>query len=102
MLKVSITSLFLLGSTLALLQNCGTSKVSASQGGFSHSGIYFGKHFPQNYQKGIIDGCKTAKGHYTKSHQLFRTNDDYNNGWFLGRNRCKDLLEIDKNGDLLS
>ena len=97
MLKVSITSLFILGITLLLLQNCGSSKVSASQGGFTHSGIYFGKHFPPNYQQGIVDGCTTAKGNYKKSHNLFNTSADYYNGWFLGRNRCRHLLVVEEN-----
>ena len=90
------TSLFILSTTLLLLQNCGASKVPASQGGFTHSGIYFGKHFPANYQQGIVDGCTTAKGTYKKSHRLFNTSRDYNNGWFLGRSRCRHLLVIEK------
>ena len=97
MLKVGIASLFLVGSTLLLLQNCGSSKVPASQGGFTHSGIYFGKHFPPNYQQGIVDGCTTAKGNYKKSHNLFNTSIDYYNGWFLGRNRCRNLLIVEEN-----
>ncbi|PTB83884.1 hypothetical protein C9926_00630 [Sulfurovum lithotrophicum] len=97
MLKVNITSLFLMTSTLLLIQNCGSSKVPASQGGFTHSGIYFGKHFPAKYKQGIIDGCTTAKGNYKKSHRLFNTNTDYNSGWFLGRNRCRHLLVVEEN-----
>ena len=37
-----------------------------------------------------------------KNHiSLFNNNIDYNDGWFLGRNRCKHLLVIDdeKEGD---
>ena len=87
---------------LLILQSCGTSKVTASQGGFYYSNIYFGKHFPPKYQQGIKDGCKTSKGYYTKSHSLFKDSGDYYNGWFLGRNRCKHLLKINENGDLIS
>jgi len=103
MLKVSFTSLFLVAIMLLVLQSCGTSKVPASQGGFTHSGIYFGKHFPPNYQQGIVDGCTTAKGIYKKSHKLFNSNSNsnYYNGWFLGRNRCRVLLRINENGDLI-
>ena len=101
MRKGSITSLCIIATSLFLLQNCGSSKVPAREGGFSYSGIYFGKHFPTNYQQGIVDGCTTAKGYYKKSHRLFNTNIDYYNGWFLGRNRCKNLLKIDENGDLM-
>ena len=64
MIKRSTSSLLIFGITLFTLQNCGSSKVSTSQGGFYHSGIYFGKHFPANYQQGIADGCTTAKGIY--------------------------------------
>ena len=96
-MKISITSLLLTGTILFLLQNCGSSKVPASQGGYYHSGIYFGKYFPPNYQQGIADGCTTSKGTYRKSHKLFNTSMDYNNGWFLGRNRCRHLLVVEEN-----
>ena len=94
--KKIINSVLIMGTALVMLQSCGSSKVSSSQGGFYHSGIYF------DYQQGIVDGCKTAKGYYSKSHTLFRHNGDYNHGWFLGRNRCKHLLKINENGDLIS
>ena len=96
MIKGSLTSLFIVGTTLLVLQSCGSSKVSAAQGGFTHSGIYFGKHFPPNYQQGIVDGCTTAKGYYKKSHTLFNRSIDYNNGWFLGRSRCRHLLVVEE------
>lgn len=101
-IKKIIRSTLIIGTLLLMFQSCGSSKVSSSQGGFYHSGIYFGKYFPPSYQQGIVDGCKTAKGYYSKSHKLFRHNRDYNNGWFLGRNRCKHLLKINENGDLIS
>jgi len=97
MTKGTIVSFLMLGTTLLVLENCGASRVSASQGGFTHSGIYFGKHFPADYQQGIADGCTTAKGYYEKSHTLFNTSLDYNNGWFLGRKRCRHLLVIEEN-----
>ena len=96
MLKHKTISLLLLGSLGFYFSACGSSKVSASKGGYMHSGIYFGKHFPPNYQQGIADGCTTAKGDYKKSHKLFNNDSDYNQGWFLGRNRCRPLLVIDK------
>jgi len=101
MIKRSTSSLLIFGITLFTLQNCGSSKVSTSQGGFYHSGIYFGKHFPANYQQGIADGCTTAKGIYKNSHRLFNSDGNYYNGWFLGRNRCRVLLRINENGDLM-
>jgi len=96
MFKHKTISLLLLGSLSFYFSACSSSKVPASKGGYSHSGIYFGKNFPPNYQQGIADGCTTAKGDYKKSHKLFNNNFNYNQGWFLGRNRCRPLLVIDK------
>ncbi len=79
-----------------LLNGCAPAKAPVSEGGYYHSGIYFGKNFSDYYKRGIEDGCTTAKGDYVKNHKLFNNNDDYNDGWFLGRNRCKDLLVIEE------
>ena len=88
-------SLFVIGSTLFYLTGCSPKKEPVHQSGYYHSGIYFGKNFPANHQQGIADGCSTSKGKYTKSHALFNNDKGYNNGWFLGRNRCKHLLVIE-------
>ena len=88
-------SLFVIGSTLFYLTGCSPKKEPAPQSGYYHSGIYFGKNFSANYQQGIADGCTTAKGEYRKSHTLFNNDQNYNDGWFLGRNRCKDQLVIE-------
>ena len=69
--------------------------------GYQYSGIYFGKHLSPLLKRGIDDGCETAKGFYTKSHTLFNNEIDYYNGWFLGRNKCRHLLKLDENGDLI-
>jgi hypothetical protein len=80
-----------------LLHNgCTPNRAPVSKGGYYHSGIYFGQNFSDNYKRGIEDGCTTAKGDYVKNHRLFNNDDDYNDGWFLGRNRCKDLLVIEE------
>ena len=86
----------ILTSSLLLFNACAPSKVPVSQGGYYHSGIYFGKNFSDHFKQGIEDGCTTAKGDYKKSHWLFNNNNDYNHGWFLGRNRCKHLLVLDE------
>ncbi len=88
---------FMLLNSLLLFNACTSRKTSRSNGGYYHSGIYFGKNFSVNYKQGIADGCTTAKGDYEKSHTLFRNDHDYNRGWFLGRNKCKHLLVIDEN-----
>ena len=78
-----------------------SSKVPANKGGYYYNDIYFGSHLPKAYKRGIRDGCNTAKGKYTKSHWFFQNKKDYVDGWFIGRNKCKGLLKIDKNGDLI-
>jgi len=96
MLKIIFIS-----SILFFLPSCGDKKLSPSKGGYYHKNIYFGSHLTMHYKDGIKDGCNTARGIYTKSHWLFKNSNDYNNGWFLGRNKCKKLLKINKNGDLI-
>ena len=87
---------FLFAISVFYLASCAPQKVPPSKGGFYYSGVYFGKNFSPTYQKGIKDGCITAKGTYKKSHTLFNADQDYYDGWFLGRNRCKHLLVIDE------
>ena len=41
------------------------------------------------YKIGTNDGCKTAKGTYTKDHAKFKVDLDYHEGWFNGRQRCQ-------------
>ena len=89
-------STIILTSSLFLYNGCTPSKVPMSEGGYSHSGIYFGKNFSDIFKQGIEDGCTTSKGNYKKSHRLFNNIKDYHDGWFLGRNRCKHLLVLDK------
>ncbi|MCO4845901.1 MAG: hypothetical protein KC427_07785 [Sulfurovum sp.] len=88
-------SFLLIASTLFYLTGCGHKKDPVAKSGYYHSGIYFGKNFSANYQQGITDGCTTAKGLYRKSHALFNKDKGYNDGWFLGRNRCRHLLVIE-------
>ncbi len=91
----SMTTIVLITSLL-LFNACSSRKALKSKTEYSYSGIYFGKHFTENYKKGIEDGCITAKGDYKKSHRLFNNDHDYNKGWFLGRNRCRHLLVIEE------
>ena len=88
-------SFLLIVSTLFSFTGCSPQKEPSTKSGYYHSGIYFGKNFSANYQQGIADGCTTSKGKYTKSHTLFNNSQDYNDGWFLGRNRCLHLLVIE-------
>jgi hypothetical protein len=95
LLKVSLlVSIFFLGG-------CSSEKRPHPKNGFSYHGVYFGEHLSSAFKHGIRDGCETSRGVYTKSHRLFNNDNDYYNGWFTGRNKCRHLLEIDENGDLV-
>lgn len=96
MLKNLYALLFFFLTSLLFVTACTPKKLPPSQGGFYESGIYFGKNFSPTFKKGITDGCITAKGEYQKSHALFNKDQDYYDGWFLGRNRCKHLLVVDE------
>ena len=78
-----------------------SSKIPANKGGYYYNHIYFGSHLTKSYKRGVRDGCSTAKGKYTKSHWFFQNKKEYVDGWFMGRNKCRGLLKIDKNGDLI-
>ncbi len=82
-----------------LLAGCASTSTHSAQlkylGGYTCSGISFGKNLSPLYKRGVRDGCQTAKGYYTKSHRLFNDDVDYYRGWFAGRRRCRDLLIIE-------
>ena len=69
--------------------------------GFYYHHIYFGRSLTTMRKEGIKDGCETARGFYTKSHWNFNNRPEYYKGWFLGRKKCRHLLRIDDNGDLI-
>jgi len=97
---IYIKKTLLMGSVL-LLNACTPSEVPVNEGGYYHSGIYFGSNLSNAYKKGVKDGCTTAKGKYKKSHWFFNNKKKYTDGWFLGRNKCKNLLKINDNGDII-
>ncbi len=83
------TKSILITGSLFFLSACAPNEVPIDQGGYYHSGIYFGANFSSTYKKGIKDGCTTAKGDYKKSHWFFKNKKDYADGWFSGRNKCR-------------
>jgi hypothetical protein len=91
----------LLSASILLLSGCNSGESAKKRETYIYRGISFGKHLSPAYKHGIRDGCETSRGLYTKSHRLFNNNIDYYNGWFTGRNRCRHLLKIDENGDLI-
>ena len=55
--------------------------------GCTSSGINLEKQTP-SFQHGTKDGCATANGEYTKNHDSFKQDSEYQNGWFYGRKTC--------------
>jgi hypothetical protein len=41
-----------------------------------------------SFKQGQKDGCATATGNYVKDNHAFKTDRDYQNGWFYGRKSC--------------
>ncbi|SFV54296.1 hypothetical protein MNB_SV-10-407 [hydrothermal vent metagenome] len=58
--------------------------LSACTGGPSSVPV---SHTPE-FKQGQHDGCTTAGGTYVKNSKMFRSNMDYQNGWFYGRSKC--------------
>ena len=94
MFKTSGLTIVISAGILACLSGCSATQAPVSKGGYYNSGIYFGRNLAPAYKKGIKAGCQSAKGNYSKNHYLFKNNNEYNNGWFIGRNRCNDLITI--------
>ena len=97
--KISYVALIL--GLLFFLAACRSQTLSTNEKGYRYRGIYFGIHPTPLFRKGIRDGCETARGDYRKFHHLFNNSIDYNSGWFLGRNRCRGLLKIDEDDNLI-
>ena len=55
---------------------------------FVYHGHDFGPARNETYRKGVVDGCKTADGDYSKDHALFKSSVDYKAGWEHGRLHC--------------
>ena len=53
----------------------------------SSSGVNIENKSP-SFQNGAKAGCATANGEYTKNHEAFNSDMDYQNGWFYGRQKC--------------
>jgi len=42
----------------------------------------------ETFKLGEQDGCTTAHGTYTKNSEMFKSDSDYQEGWFAGRKHC--------------
>ncbi len=80
--------------TLALFAGCAhqPNKADVKMPTYSCQEQTFHGYFNKEAKRGLCDGCMSAKGDYIKDHQLFQSSDNYRFAWFLGRNRCKDLI----------
>jgi len=88
-LIVSAGILFLSGCGGMTLPSFGSASSAESAEHFIYRGHDFGPGRNVDYRQGVLDGCKTARGIYTKSHASFRGNEDYKAGWEHGRLHCK-------------
>jgi len=90
-------STIIIGTTslLFILTGCGNSvphlpeTISVSGADFVYHGHNFGPDRTEAYKAGVIAGCRTSDGEYTKDHTQFRTSIDYHDGWEHGRLHCK-------------
>jgi len=86
--KIAVAAAVLLGlSTMG----CNSITVFNSGSGeeFIYKNISFGHDRDRAYKSGVMDGCRTSSGKYTKNHASFKSNDSYRVGWESGRLKCK-------------
>jgi len=88
---IRIKAVLLTVTILVLFSACAGSGPRHGAGDFIYRGHDFGPHRSSTYRQGVLDGCRTVDGDYTKNHGLFNTSEDYHNGWEHGRLHCKAL-----------
>jgi len=45
--------------------------------------------FSDTYRLGLKEGCKTAKGYYSKDYYKYNSNTVYKQGWYEGMRQCR-------------
>ena len=89
------TMIILVTATLLTLTGCSNTapqleeNIPITSSDFVYNGHNFGPNRTEMYKKGVIDGCKTSNGDYTKDHSRFKSDIDYHDGWEHGRLHCK-------------
>ena len=81
-------SLILSGCSIPYIYN-DAPKVTVQESAFVYKGINFGKNRDADFKRGVIDGCTTASGKYSKDHSSFNASSSYRTGWEDGRLKCK-------------
>ena len=86
MIKLSILTLGAM--SIFLLTACTEGPAPITENTFMYNDHNFGENRNANYKQGVIDGCKTSAGDYSKNHALFKNNQSYSVGWEDGRINC--------------
>lgn len=90
---INVKKALAVSASALLISGCGgiTIPYVGEVGGgehFVYEGHDFGADRHEEYKKGVVEGCKTAHGEYTKNHSLFQSSDHYRAGWEHGRMHC--------------
>jgi hypothetical protein len=86
------STLLVIAVTAAVfLSGCVSSEPSIAPSGdaFIYRGHDFGPDRNSEYRQGVMDGCRTSDGDYTKNHAAYETGESYHTGWEDGRLHCK-------------
>ena len=96
-ISIKLTSALLLTMGIAFFSGCGNTipQVPATDDGehFIYHGHDFGPNRDADYKAGVMDGCRTSDGDYTKDHTRFQTDESYHAGWEHGRLHCKGVSD---------
>lgn len=87
-ITVVMGSFILSGCSIPYIYN-DAPKATVKESVFVYKGINFGKNRDADFKRGVIDGCTTASGKYSKDHSSFNANLSYRTGWEDGRLKCK-------------
>lgn len=91
LVKYSLYSL----TTLLYISGCSRGPAvpqSCQPGMYCYKNINFGVSKGSSFERGIRDGCKTGEGDFRKDYGSSSSNKNYENGWILGRSKCKQQL----------
>jgi len=65
-----------------------------ANGYFCHKGYNFGKGKSIQFKSGVRDGCRTARGYFSKDYTVSSWSQDYIDGWDAGRTICRHEIPI--------